>query len=62
MKLSDLVKGQAGSAIASHLAKTTIIDVVEINGTSESQKKLDEIRQSINRTGANKIIVVAYKI
>ena len=62
MKLSDLVKGQTGSSIASHLAKSIIIDVIEINGTSESQKKLDEIRQSINRSGSNKIIVVAYKI
>ena len=34
MKLSDPIKGQSGSVIAPYLNKSTILEIVEINGTN----------------------------
>ena len=62
MKMSDLIKGKEAKAINQYLTRATIADVVEISSSTEIQKKLDEIRQTLSKSSSSKYIIVAYKI
>ena len=62
MKLSDLIKGKEAKAINQHLTRAKIAEVVEISSSSETQRKLDEIKQTLSKSSSGKYIVVAYKI
>lgn len=62
MKLSDLIKGKEAKVINQHLIRATIAEVVEISSSNETQRKLDEIKQTLSKSSNGKYIVVAYKI
>ena len=62
MKLSDPIKGKEAKVINQHLTRATIAEVVEITSSNETQKKLEEIKQTLSKSSSGRYIVVAYKI
>lgn len=62
MKLSDPIKGKEAKVINQHLTRATIAEVVEITSSNETQRKLEEIKQTLSKSSSGKYIVVAYKI
>ena len=60
MRLADSFKGKDGGTLSSLIAKSKIVEIVEISSASEATKKLDEIKKVISKSSGN-FTVIAFK-
>ena len=60
MRLADSFKGKDGGTLSSLIAKSKIVEIVEISSASEATKKLDEIKKVISKSSGT-FTVIAFK-
>ena len=60
MRLADSFKGKDGNTLSSLIAKSKIVEIVEISSASDASKKLDEIKKVIS-TSSGTFTVIAFK-
>jgi hypothetical protein len=60
MQLSDLLVGKDIKYLSAHMKSSSIVAAVQIENSGDIQKKLDELKKSINK-GSPKYIVVVLK-
>jgi hypothetical protein len=60
MRLADSYKGKEGNTLSSLIARSKIVEIVEISSASEASKKLDEIKKVISKSSGN-FTIIAFK-
>jgi hypothetical protein len=60
MRLADSYKGKDGNTVSTLIARSKIVEIVEISSASDSSKKLDEIKKVISKSSGT-FTVIAFK-
>ena len=60
MRLADSYIGRDGNTLSSLIAKSKIVEIVEITSASEAAKKLEEIKKTISKSTGT-FTVIAFK-
>ena len=60
MRLADSYRGKDGYTLSSLIARSKIVEIVEVSSTSEISKKLDEIKKAISRSSGI-FTIIAFK-
>ena len=60
MRLADSYKGKDGNTLSSLIARSKIVEIVEITSASDASKKLDEIKKVISKSSGT-FTVIAFK-
>ena len=60
MRLADSYKGKDGNTLSSLIARSKIVEIVEISSSAEASKKLDEIKKVISKHSGT-YTVIAFK-
>ena len=60
MRLADSYKGKDGNTLSSLIARSKIVEIVEISSASDASKKLDEIKKVISKSSGT-FTIIAFK-
>ena len=60
MRLADSFIGKDGNTLSSLIAKSKIVEIVEITSSADAPKKLEEIKKTISKHSGN-YTVIAFK-
>ena len=60
MRLADSFKGKDGGTLSSLIARSKIVEIVEISSSPEASKKLDEIKKAISQQSGT-FTIIAFK-